>query len=107
MAVFSLGFTPNQEPLILSEGADFICTLQEKNTTWPASTTCRIEFPDLDGIGPYSATVTVATATAVFALDKTVTTAELIPGGSKYRLYLVKSGTTDYLWFYGNVKRKE
>lgn len=107
MTITKLGYESNTGQLLLSEGADFICTLQEEGATWPALSTCRLEFPDLSGIGPYSATVTVGTATAVFNLDKTVTTAALIPGGSHFRIYLVKGTTADFLWFHGNVKRVE
>lgn len=102
-----LGYSPNVATLVLSEGADWVCTLQEENTTWPTGTTCRIEFPELSGVGPYTATVTLATATAVFLLDKADTTADDIPSGSLFRIYLVKGTTADYLWFHGKVKRKE
>ncbi len=110
MAIVTLGYEPNKGNLILSDGADFICTLTESGTTWTTGSTCRIEFPDLTGIGPYSATVDVSTATAAFSLDKSVTTDDLIPAGTRFHIYLVKgtgSDAADFLWFNGKVKREE
>ena len=100
-----LGYTPNKGNLVLSEGADWVCSLQEKGVTWPEGTTCRLEFPDLDSVGPYSATVSEETATAAFVLQETDTRAADIPAGTKFRIYLVKDD--DFLWFYGAVKRYE
>lgn len=106
----TLGYEPNQGNLVLSDSADFICSLTEDGTTWPTGSTCRVEFPDLSGIGPYTATVDVTTATASFDLDKTVTTDVLIPSGTRFRIYLVKGtggSASDFLWFFGKVKREE
>jgi len=100
-----LGYKPNKGNLILSEGADFVTSLQEKGVTWPEDTECRLEFPDLSGVGPFAAVVTEETATASFVLQETVTTADNIPAGSKFRIYLVKEN--DFLWFYGKVVRDE
>lgn len=105
MSIVKLGFEPNTGQLILSPDADWICTLVEDGVTWPASTTCRLEFPSL-AVGPYSATVTISTATAAFHLDKTVTGEADIPGDTEFNIYLVKGGTDDFLWFTGKVKRK-
>lgn len=105
MPTVKLGYEPNDGVLILSEGADWVCTFQEQSATWPEGTTCRLEFPDLDGVGPYSAIVSEESATAEFVLQETVTTAENIPNGTKFRIYLVKEN--DFLWFHGKVKRDE
>ncbi len=105
MTIIKLGYEPNDGQLILSEGADWVCSLQETDTTWPDGTTCRLEFPDLTGVGPFSATVTEETATASFVLQESVTTADNIPGGERFWIYLVKEN--DFLWFKGKVKRDE
>lgn len=100
-----LGYKPNVGKLILSEGADWVCTLWEKGATWPEGTTCRLEFPDLSGVGPFAAVVTTENATASFVLQETVTTEANIPAGTAFRIYLVK--TNDFLWFRGKVAREE
>lgn len=111
MATIKLGYVPNTGALVLSEGADFVCSLQEVQddgvtpVVWPEDTTCRIEFPELDGIGPYSATVVEATGTASFVLQETVTLPEDIPDKTPFHIYLVKEN--DFLWFHGKVDRKE
>lgn len=105
MATVKLGYEPNDGTLILSEGADWVCSFQEEGVVWPDGTTCRLEFPDLVGVGPFSATVVEETATASFVLQETVTTEENIPGGERFRIYLVKEN--DFLWFKGKVVRDE
>lgn len=106
MATVKLGYEPNVGELILSEGADWVCSFQESGgLEWPVGTTCVLEFPELTGVGPYSATVTESTSTAVFLLQETETTEENIPSGTLFRIYLHK--TNDFLWFRGKVKRYE
>jgi hypothetical protein len=106
MATVKLGYEPNVGELILSEGADWVCTFQESGgAAWPDPTTCRLEFPDLDGVGPFSAVVDEVSATAEFVLQETDTTADEIPDGTKFGIYLVKEN--DFLWFKGKVKRKD
>ena len=103
--MIDLGYKPNQGKLILSEGADWVCTFTEENAVWPEGTTCRLEFPDLSGVGPFAAVVIEENATASFVLQETATTAASIPSGSKFRIYLTKEN--DFLWFYGKVARAE
>lgn len=109
MAVIKLGYVPNRGDLVLSEGADFVCSLQEVDNgtpvVWPDGTTCRMEFPELTGIGPFNATVSEETGTASFVLDKTVTVGEDILDKTPFHIYLVKEN--EFLWFQGKVDRQE
>jgi|SRR5690606_14691845 len=104
MATVKLGYEPNVGELILSEGADWVCSLQEEGATWPVGTECRLEFPELT-VGPYNAVVTESTATAAFVLQETETLETSIPQGTPFHIYLNKEN--DFLWFQGKVKRKE
>lgn len=108
MATVKLGYVPNRGALVLSEGADFVCSLQEVDNgvpvVWPEDTTCRLEFPTLD-VDPIEAVVTEATGSATFILDKTATTATEVPDNSPFHIYLVKD--EEFLWFHGKVDRKE
>lgn len=109
MALIKLGYEPNRGNLILSEDADFVCSLQEVDgdvpVEWPEGTTCVMSFPELDGVGPFSATVSEETGTASFVLDKTVTVAEDIPQHTPFHIHLIKEN--EFLWFHGKVDRKE
>ena len=109
MALIKLGYVPNTGALVLSEGADWVCSLQEVDggtpVIWPDGTTCRLEFPELDSIGPFDATVVELSGTASFVLDKTVTVGADILDKTPFHIYLVKEN--DFLWFQGKVDRKE
>lgn len=111
------GFDPNEDSIILSEGADYVATFVEQGVVWPPGTTAQIIFPDLEGVGPFEATVTldgsifnqsgqvVAGGMAAFVIPKVSTGADTIPKGSKYRLMLSKEHT--YCWFRGKVERQD
>ncbi|WNN94160.1 hypothetical protein SEA_ELINAL_29 [Gordonia phage Elinal] len=105
----ALGYDPNEESIVLSEGADFVVSLTEKGVQWPDGTTCTLTFIEpATPVGPYTAVVNeTATAggTASFVIPKTDTTAAKLPKGTKYRIHLTKDRT--YLWFRGKVERQD
>lgn len=111
------GFDPNEDNLILSEGADYVATFVERGVVWPAGTTATILFPSLEDVGPFEATVTlngsittkegqtVTGSMAAFVIPKTTTGVAILPKNTKYRLMLSKEHT--YCWFRGKVERQD
>ena len=110
------GFDPNEDSLILSEGADYVASFMERGVTWPEGTMAVLSFPDLEDVGPYNGTVNeTATMTvngssftggvAAFVIPAADTTAAKIPKGTRYRLHLTKEHR--YLWFRGKVERQD
>ena len=98
-----LGYQPNRGKLILSVGADWVCTLQEQRTTWPEGTEVWCE---VDG-QTWDAVVTPATATAAFVVQSDST--DSVDDGAEFRIYkrYPTSPTTEYLWFLGRVERQD
>ena len=111
------GFDPNEDSLILSEGADYVATFVEQGVVWPPGTTAQIIFPELTGVGPFDADVTlngsitdesgqtITGGMASFIIPKASTGAATIPKGTKYRLMLSKAQT--YCWFRGKTERQD
>ena len=99
-----LGFRPNRGTLILSEGADWICSIDSPDV-WEPGTEVWVEFPDLDI--RWDATVDPLTGVAGFKTEQSETTAEKVPNGSVFRLFFKAPGepSAEYLWFVGKVKR--
>ncbi|QDP45191.1 hypothetical protein PP993_gp29 [Gordonia phage Mayweather] len=106
----ALGYDPNEETLILSEGSEFVTSLTERGVQWPTGTTCTLEFIEPPTpVGPYTATVNETAAaggTASFLIPRTDTTAAKLPKKTKWRIYLTKNGVR-YLWFRGQVERQD
>ncbi|QCW22033.1 hypothetical protein SEA_YAKULT_29 [Gordonia phage Yakult] len=106
------GYDPNEESLILSEGADYVQSYTEKGVPWPEGTTAVLSFPD-KAVGPFTATVNESApkgGTASFKIPKAQTGAATLPRGTAYRLHLTKgTGSTavTYLWFRGKVERQD
>lgn len=100
-----LGFVPSRANLILSLGADWVCSLTSKGEVWPADTECWVEVDGLED--PWEAVVNETTATASFVVQSATT--DPVDDGTNFRLYLRFPGTpsTEYLWFYGQVRRVE
>ncbi|QXN74239.1 hypothetical protein SEA_CAFASSO_24 [Gordonia phage Cafasso] len=110
------GFDPNEDTLILSEGADFVATFIEVGVTWPADVTCTLSFPTLPGIEPIEAecsqsqTITVngkdyTGGAATVVIPRTLTGAASIADRTRWRLHLDKGYR--YLWFRGPVERED
>ncbi|WGH21034.1 hypothetical protein SEA_AZIRA_28 [Gordonia phage Azira] len=111
------GFDPNEDSLILSEGADYVATFVEGGVPWPTGTTAQIIFPELEDVGPFDATVTlngsivtqdgqtVTGGMAAFVIPKASTGVDTIPKGTRYRLMLSKEHT--YCWFRGKTERQD
>lgn len=111
------GFDPNEDNLILSEGADYVATFVERGVVWPSGTTAQIIFPGLEDVGPFDAAVTlngsittqdgqtVTGGLAAFVIPKTSTGVATLPKNTKYRLMLSKEHT--YCWFRGKVERQD
>ena len=99
-----LGFRPNRGTLILSEGADWICSIDSPDA-WEPGTEVWVEFPELDI--RWDATVDPLTGVAGFKAEQSETTAENVPNGSVFRLFFKTPGdpSAEYLWFVGKVKR--
>ena len=99
-----LGFRPNRGTLILSEGADWICSIDSPDA-WEPGTEVWVEFPELDI--RWDATVDPLTGVAGFKTEQSETTAENVPNGSVFRLFFKTPGdpSAEYLWFVGKVKR--
>lgn len=97
----NLGFKPNKGKLLLSDGADWICSLST-GEVWPAGTTCWVQVGDL---APWNAVVTEATGTASFKIESTIT--DDVADGTEYTVYLryPTSPTTEYAWFEDRVQR--
>lgn len=99
MAV-TLGYTPNKATLLLSEGADWVCSLSEGGP-WPAGTEVWCEV----GGERWDADVSAEDGVAVFRVESAET--DLIATRAAFRIYysIPGSPSTEYLWFTGNVKR--
>ena len=101
-----LGFIPNKGTIHLSEGADWVCSLDTPDV-WEDGTESWVEFPDLDI--RWDGFVNAAEGDVSFKIEQSETTAENIPQGSQFRLYakFPTVPSTEYLWFRGAVKRHD
>lgn len=107
-----LGYQPQKGKVVLSKGADWVCTLQAQGQTWPDGTTVSVQFlppnqPNATPIASANATVTASTATAAFLIQSEI--ADTIPNQAVFRIYYKVPGsqTTEYAWFIGKVARQD
>lgn len=108
MPANQLGYDPTNLTLVLSKGADFTHTIAlEAGSQFPIGTKVRIDLLT-------SADAVLDTWNAVVGLGEAVFTvqsdrADAIAAGAKYRLYVSypTTPTTEYLWFFGAVRRKQ
>ncbi|MFI6168860.1 hypothetical protein ACIBCN_18915 [Nocardia sp. NPDC051052] len=103
-----LGFEPTTRALVLSRGADFIQpVVPDDGAVFPTGTAVRIVVVTSSEtvLATWEAVVTVREAMFTVASEF----ADLIPAGAKYRMYVSypTTPTTEYLWFYGQVRRKQ
>ncbi|MFI5775969.1 hypothetical protein [Nocardia sp. NPDC051570] len=103
-----LGYDPISRTLVLSKGADFVQTLAlADGKFFPTGTAVRLVLLDAgeQTLDTWNAVVTATEARFVVQSEF----ADAIPSGAKYRLYVSYSTTpsTEYLWFYGAVRRKQ
>ena len=112
----TLGYAPNKANLVLTLGADFICSVMEggkvvggqvvPTVVWESGTQCWIS---IDGITGHwcDAIIDTLTATAKFRVESAQ--CDSVPDGATYRLYLQRptTPTTEYCWFLGSVRRKD
>lgn len=110
------GFNPNEDSLVLSEGADYVATFVERGVVWPEGTTATILFPSLENVEPFEAIVTpngsiiadgrtITGGIAFFVIPKEITGKTTIPARTRYRLMLSRGYT--YCWFRGTVERQD
>ncbi|MGW4371034.1 LtfC-like domain-containing protein [Nocardia takedensis] len=102
------GYDPQNRTLVLSKGADFVHTVAlSEGAQFPAGTLVRIDLIDAgeNPLGAWQAVVGASEASFVIGSDL----ADEIPSGAKYRLYVSYPTTpsTEYLWFFGPVRRKQ
>lgn len=95
-----LGYKPLKGKLLLSDGADWVCTLST-GEVWPSGTAvwCQI------GEQRWDAIVTPVTGTAAFTVESDVT--DSIASGTPYTVYLQFPGapSVEYAWFEDVVRR--
>ncbi len=101
-----LGYAPQQRPLILSDGADFTHSIRAA-TPLPGGTTAWIDIWD----STLETLLDTWDADVADTVDWTVpaATADAIPAQTRFRLFLSlpTSPTTEHLWFYGPVVRRQ
>ena len=97
----TLGYKPIKGTLLLSDGADWVCTLTTGDV-WPEGTTVWCEVGDLP---QWDAVVDEPTGTAAFVVQSDVT--DPVESGEPFTIYLryPSSPTAEYAWFEGKVKR--
>lgn len=93
----NLGLQPETLRVILTTGADFLCTVR-LNENWPGSTVLSLVFDD-----GTSWSATISTTDAIFSVDKAV--ADVVPDNTPVKLRYV-NGTTDQIWAVGTVVRR-
>ncbi|MDO4606965.1 MAG: hypothetical protein Q4B12_06560 [Bowdeniella nasicola] len=102
-----LGFVPNYGTIALSEGADWVCSL-ETDSVWPEGTSVWVDFPVL-GIR-WDAVVDAGRGVAAFRVEEPETVVEKVPQGARFRLMMSMPGeseSTEYVWFTGEVQRHD
>lgn len=100
----AFGFKPIRRDIVLSTGADFVLSLRLQNGAhWPENTRLYIKLPTTvweaylyDGV-------------ASWKVESQIT--DTVTVGSSYQLYVqyppsvADPETTDFMWFYGKVRR--
>ncbi|WP_306358713.1 MULTISPECIES: hypothetical protein [unclassified Nocardia] len=102
------GHNPIQRTLVLSVGADFIQVLAPGHgAVFPDGTRVWATVLATSGavLATWEAVVTFTAATFTVGSEL----ADTIPDGAHYRMYVAypTTPTTEYLWFYGPVRRKQ
>ncbi|UAK38456.1 hypothetical protein K8O93_01225 [Gordonia bronchialis] len=99
-----LGYVPNRGTIILSRGADWVCSLTD-SAPWDADTEVWVEVEGVEE--PWQAVVNEVTSSASFVVQSADT--DPVQDGAWFRLYMRKPGSpsTEYLWWYGTVMRAE
>ncbi|MFI9506967.1 hypothetical protein [Nocardia sp. NPDC052566] len=103
-----LGYDPSNRTLVLSKGADFVHTVAlADGGVFPTGSVVRIVLLDATETVLDTWNAAIAQGEARFVIQAEL--ADLIPAGAKYRLYVSypTTPTTEYLWFYGVVRRKQ
>ncbi|AYR03180.1 hypothetical protein SEA_OCTOBIEN14_32 [Gordonia phage Octobien14] len=97
----NLGYDPMKGKILLSKGADWVCTLSTGDV-WPAGTTVWAQVGDL---APWNAAVTESTGTAAFRVESTIT--DEVEDRTPYTIYLRFPGSpsTEFAWFEDQVRR--
>ncbi|GAB4582316.1 LtfC-like domain-containing protein [Nocardia sp. IFM 10818] len=103
-----LGYDPTNLTLVLSKGADFMHTFAlAPGSEFPTGTQVRIQMLNATDAVLATWNAKVTATEAAFAIQSDL--ADAIPTGAKYRLYVSypTTPTTEYLWFFGVVRRKQ
>lgn len=103
-----LGYDPTNLTLILSKGADFVHTVAlSSGVVFPTGTKVRIVLSNASEAVLDTWQAVVSDVEAKFVIQSDL--ADAIPAGAKYRLYVSypTTPTTEYLWFFGAVRRKQ
>lgn len=98
-----LGYVPNPGSIVLSDGADWVCSLWEEGVSWEEGTEVWVVIGD----STFDAVVTESEARASFLVQST--DVDPIADGTKFTVYMRKptTPTTEYAWFIGTVKRRD
>ncbi|MFI7001348.1 hypothetical protein [Nocardia sp. NPDC050175] len=103
-----LGYDPTNLTLVLSKGADFVHTVSlAAPSAFPTGTKVRIVLSNAAETVLDTWQAVLSDAEAKFVIQSDL--ADAIPAGTKYRLYVSypTTPTTEYLWFFGAVRRKQ
>ncbi|MCF8610073.1 hypothetical protein L5G28_07840 [Gordonia sp. HY285] len=98
----ALGYEPNKSKLLLSTGADWVCTL-DIDGEWPEGTTCWVQVGDLP---QWDGAVDATEGIVAFKVEAEVT--DPVKNGTPYTIYVrypTTPETTEYAWFEDIVKR--
>ena len=102
----ALGFTPTSAPIVLSEGGDFLFSVNlTGGATLPPGTTARIVWKN-SANSVWNAVV--EGGSVIWQIQSSQTTAAIIPNGTKYSLFVSYPDgvqTDDYLWYTGWARR--
>ncbi|QNJ57077.1 hypothetical protein L3Y21_gp033 [Gordonia phage Rabbitrun] len=96
-----LGYRPLKGRLILTDGADWVCTLSTGDV-WPEGTTVWAKVGNLP---QWDAQVVEETGTATFVVQAATT--DTVADNTPYIIYLRHPGspTTEFAWFQDKVSR--
>jgi hypothetical protein len=102
----SLGFTPTSASIVLSEGADFLFSVNlTGGATFPPGTTAWIAWKNTAN-SVWNAVV--EGGSCIWDIQSAQTTAAIVPNGTKYSLFVsYPDGVQrdDYLWYTGWARR--
>lgn len=102
---FTLGASPENLSVILTQGADFNTTLHNSDGNWSPTATIELRF----GVDPENPITTwsavITDDDAVFAVDKAVVDVLLAETDKSVRLWYI-DGTTDLCWAKGSRTKR-